>query len=399
MRIVIVADSFPPLKNSAAVLVFSLAEALAGLGHQVLVVTPSMDIQNMYSEEDYGSFSLLRIRCGRIKSHHSFFRGVSELALFFGLPQKFKKTSYAMGQWDLVIWYSPSIFLGGLVKYVKQYSKYSYLILRDIVPEWMVDVGLIKKGLSYFFLKRIAMHQYRLADAIGVQSIGNMKYVEELELPNLKKLEVLPNWMPSISTHHRISERNYFFNDLQQTILAGKKTLIYAGNLGEAQGIENFAQLLLHQKDQAEIGFLIIGRGSKKEWLKNFIKANQIKNALILGEVDIVALSEYYEQSTAGLIFLDPNHQSHNIPGKFISYLEASLPVIACVNANNDLVNLIHNHKLGMASHDLDELSREMLSFINGADEDRAISMRARDFYEMHYQPMAIAKQILNNLP
>ena len=169
MRIVIVADSFPPLKNSAAVLVFSLAEALASMGHQLLVITPSADIEHPHNEEDHGSFKLLRIRCGRIKSHHSFFRGVSELALFFGLPWKFKKTSFAKNQWDLVIWYSPSIFLGGLVKYVKQYSKYSYLILRDIVPEWLVDVGLIKKGLSYFFLKRIAMHQYRLADAIGVQ--------------------------------------------------------------------------------------------------------------------------------------------------------------------------------------------------------------------------------------
>lgn len=398
MRIVIVTDSFPPFKNSAAVLIFSLAETLASMGHQLLVITPSAEIEHMYNEEDYGGFKLLRIRSGQIKSYHSFFRGLSELTLFFGLLWKFKKTTYAMSQWDLVIWYSPSIFLGGLVKYLKQRSKSSYLILRDIVPEWMVDVGLIKKGLSYFFLKRMAMHQYRLADVIGVQSIGNKTYIEKLELPNLKKLEVLPNWMPSISTHYRISERNNSLTNLQQTILAEKKILIYAGNLGEAQGVENFAQLLLRQKDQTEIGFLIIGRGSKKEWLKNYIKANQITNALILDEVDLVTLCEYYHQSHLGLIFLDPSHQSHNIPGKFISYLEASLPVIAFVNANNDLVHLIHNHKLGMAFHDLEELSREILPFINRIDEDRAISIRARDFYELHYRPMAIAKQILKTL-
>lgn len=398
MRIVIVADSFPPLKNSAAVLVFSLAEALASFGHQLLVVTPSTHIEHSHSEEDYGSFKLLRIRCGQIKSQHWFVRGVSELTLFFGLPWKFKKTSFATSQWDLVIWYSPSIFLGGLVKYLKQRSKSSYLILRDIVPEWMVDVGLIKKGLSYLFLKRMALYQYRLADVIGVQSVGNMTYIEKLELPKLKKLEVLPNWMPSISTHYRISEKNYSFTNLQQTILAGKKILIYAGNLGEAQGIENFAQLLLRQKDQSEIGFLIIGRGSKKEWLKNYIKVNQIKSALILDEVDLVTLSEYYQQSIAGIIFLDPNNQSHNIPGKFISYLEASLPVIAYVNANNDLVRLIHDHELGIASSDFGQLSRELLSFINGIDGYPEIRARAREFYETHYQPIAIAKQILKTL-
>jgi len=398
MRIVIIADSFPPLKNSAAVLIFSLAEALASLGHQLLVITPSADIENTHSEEDYGSFKLLRIRCGRIKSHYSFLRGMNELALFIGLSQKFKKTSYATSQWDLVIWYSPSIFLGGLVKYLKQRSKSSYLILRDIVPEWMVDVGLIKKGLSYFFLKRIAMHQYRLADVIGVQSVGNKTYIEELKLSKLRKLEVLPNWMPSISTQYAISDRSYLYTNLNQTILAGKKVLIYAGNLGEAQGIKNLAQLLFQYKDQAEIGFLIIGRGSKKEWFKNYIKTNQIKNALILDEVDLVTLCEYYQQCVAGLIFLDPNHQTHNIPGKFISYLEASLPIIAYVNANNNLVHLINIHKLGIASSDFDQLLREIPSFMHGINEDIGIRGRARDFYEAHYQPMAIAKQILKTL-
>lgn len=396
MRIVIVADSFPPLKNSAAVLVSSLAETIVSLGHQVLVITPSEDIENAYSEEDYGSIRLLRIRCGRIKSHHSFFRGVSELALFFWLPQKFKKTSYASSQWDLVIWYSPSIFLSGLVRRLKRCSKFSYLILRDIVPEWMVDVGLIKKGLSYFFLKGMAIYQYRLADAIGVQSIGNKTYIEELKLPNLKKIEVLPNWMPSISTHYRISESKYLFSNSQQTILNGKKILIYAGNLGEAQGIENFAQLLLHQKDQAGIGFLIIGRGSKKKWLENFSKKNHINNVLILDEVDFFTLNDYYRQSTAGLVFLNPNHLSHNIPGKFISYLEAGLPVIACVNSNNDLVHLIKEHKLGIVSGNISELSHELSSFIRGIEREIAIKERVRSFYEKNYQPIEIAKKILN---
>ena len=53
MRIVIVADSFPPLKNSAAVLIFSLAEALANMDHQLLVITPSADIQCPHIEEDF----------------------------------------------------------------------------------------------------------------------------------------------------------------------------------------------------------------------------------------------------------------------------------------------------------------------------------------------------------
>jgi hypothetical protein len=122
MRIAIVADSFPPLKNSAAVLVFSLAEALASLGHQLLVIIPSSDIEKSHIEDDYGAFKVLRIRCGRIKSHQKFLRGISELSLFFTFPYEFKKTLYVLNQWDAVIWYSPSIFLSGIVRYLKKRS-------------------------------------------------------------------------------------------------------------------------------------------------------------------------------------------------------------------------------------------------------------------------------------
>jgi glycosyltransferase involved in cell wall biosynthesis len=398
MRIAIIADSFPPLKNSAAVLVFSLAEALAGLGHQLLVITLSADIEKSHVEDDYGTFKVLRIRCGKIKSHHKFMRGISELSLFFTFPYEFKKTPYALSQWDAVIWYSPSIFLSGLVSNLRDRSKNSYLILRDIVPDWMVDIGLMRKGPSYLLLKWFERYQYKLADIIGVQSPGNKRYIEKINLPNLKALEVLPNWMPSTSTAYDFSCDDYSDSDLQKTILADKKVFIYAGNLGEAQGVENFAQLILNMRDKLDMGFLIIGRGSKKEWIQGFIKTNRVQNVLILDEVDIISLSKYYRQCYAGLVFLDPNHQSHNIPGKFISYLEASLPVAAYVNSGNDLINIIKKNKLGLVADNLTKFSSELEQFIVHVDGDENYRARTRNFYETHYRPSAIAKQILATL-
>jgi len=398
MRIVIIADSFPPLKNSAAVLIFSLVEALVGMGHQLLVITPSADILDHHCTDDFGTFKVLRIRCGKIKSHRLFMRGINELSLFFTFPHEFKKTSYKLNEWDVVIWYSPSIFLSGLIRYLMKRAKNSYLILRDIVPDWMVDVGIMKKGLSYYLLKWFERYQYHLADIIGVQSPGNKHYIEKLKLPNLKILEVLPNWMPSISTTYFFSVEAFSYADLQHTILAGRKVLIYAGNLGEAQGVENFAQVLFNFKYDLKVGFLIIGRGSKKEWLQSYVVSNHIQNALILDEVDLVTLGIYYRQCCAGLVFLDPSHQSHNIPGKFISYLEASLPVAAYVNFNNDLIEIIKANKLGFVTNNLAQFSSELDAFVENIDADEDYKSRARDFYEAYYQPNAIATQIMSSI-
>jgi glycosyltransferase involved in cell wall biosynthesis len=363
-----------------------------------LVVTPSNEIEKNYIEDDYGTFRVLRIRCGGIKSHNKFLRGIGELSLFFILPYQFNKTQYRKENWDLVIWYSPTIFLGGLVKSLKKKTKLSYLILRDIVPDWMVDIGLIKKGFSFFLLKRFEHYQYRLADIIGVQSPGNTKYIENLILPNLKSLEVLPNWMPSISTTHHYEDDKNSYTNLQKTILAGRKILIYAGNLGEAQGIENLAQVIYDLRDQADCGFLIIGRGSKKEWLHDLIKTHNLDNALLLDEVDLVTLSMYYRQSHCGLVFLDPNHKSHNIPGKFISYLEAGLPVAACVNSGNDLIKIIVQNRLGMVADNLRQFSNDVNLVIICARDKASYSVRARTYYENNYQPTAIAKQIIKTV-
>jgi glycosyltransferase involved in cell wall biosynthesis len=397
MRIAIIADSFPPLKNSAAVLVSSLAEAIASEGHHVLVVTPSNDIDKAFVEDDYGAFKVLRIRCRDIKANHKLFRGINELSLFILLPYQFNKTQHGKESWDLVIWYSPTIFLGGLVKLLKKRSKVTYLILRDIVPDWMVDVGLMKKGLSYYFLKWFEQYQYQLASVIGVQSPGNKKYIEKIKLPSLKKLEVLANWMPSTSTAYQSVDIKHSYTNLQNTILANKKVFIYAGNLGEAQGIENFAQVILNLKDQSDCGFLIIGRGSKKEWLQIFIGLHDLQNVLLLNEVDLLTLSMYYRQCRCGLLFLDPGHQSHNIPGKFISYLEAGLPVAACVNPGNDLIKVIEDENLGMVFCNANKFSEALISFITMLEGDLSYVNRARTYYENHFQPDAVAMQIINS--
>lgn len=398
MRIAIVADSFPPLKNSAAVLVSSLVEALAALGHQVLVITPSLDIDKSYLREDCKTFQLLRIRCGKIKSHHKWMRGISELSLFFTLPRAYKKSPYALDNWELVIWYSPSIFLSSLVRDLRNRSNNSYLILRDIVPDWMVDIGLMKKGPSYYFLKWFEHYQYRLADFIGVQSPGNQKYIEKLRLPNLKKLEVLPNWMPSTSTNSHFLDSNYAHTNLEDTILRGRKVLIYAGNLGDAQGIENFAQTIFDLKDQIDCGFLIIGRGSKKAWLDEYIRSHHLKNVLLLDEVDLETLNIYYRQCHCGLVFLNPKHRSHNIPGKFISYLEAGLQVAACVNPGNDLISIITDAHLGLVVDNPDEFSNKLRRFLGDLNTNANYSSRAKAFYEKYYRPSAIAEQIVKTI-
>ena len=117
---------------------------------------------------------------------------------------------------------------------------------------------------------------------------------------------------------------------------------------------------------------------------------------LLLDEVDLEVLDNYYRQCHGGLVFLDSGHQSHNIPGKFVSYLEAGLPVAACVNRGNDVVEIITNEALGLVVDEPNEFSKKLGGFIRDLNDDANYGARARAFYEKHYRPDAIAAQIIS---
>lgn len=54
-----------------------------------------------------------------------------------------------------------------------------------------------------------------------------------------------------------------------------------------------------------------------------------------------------YAQCHVGIVALDPRHKTHNLPGKFLSYMQAGLPVLASINPGNDLAELIQKKGLG----------------------------------------------------
>jgi len=66
------------------------------------------------------------------------------------------------------------------------------------------------------------------------------------------------------------------------------------------------------------------------------------------------------ESGHAGVVALDPRHKTHNIPGKFLSYMQSGLPVLASINPGNDLAELIQSEGVGRVytDHSVDTLQR-----------------------------------------
>jgi glycosyltransferase involved in cell wall biosynthesis len=318
-----------------------LAQELVRQGHESVVIVPSADLNSAWKFEMQGEVEVLRLAGMRTRDTGYLRRTISELLLPFLMLRALRKSPHRDTKWDLIAWYSPTIFFGPLIWALKRASNCrTYLILRDIFPEWASDLGLMGKGPAFKFFKFVANFQYSMADTIGVQTASNLTYLVQWSKTPPRRLEVLQNWqspLPNAGSSIRILE----------TPLAGRKIFVYIGNMGVAQGMDIFIDLAESLEYRQDLGFLFVGRGSEVVRLAAATSARSLTNTLFCNEVDSREMPGLLAQCHVGLLALDPRHKTHNIPGKFLTYLLAGLPVLARVNSGTDLAHLIENEDVG----------------------------------------------------
>ena len=180
MRIALVADTFPPLRTSGAVQLRDLSRGFARQGHKLTVILPSADLDRPWTIDEFGGVTVLRLRAAEMKNVGYIRRTLAECSMPFFMMHSFRKTPLASTKWDGVVFYAPSIFHGPFVSSLKKQSDCkSYLVVRDIFPQWAVDLGLMWRGLPYIFFNWIARYQYSVADTIGIQTEGNSGYFKD----------------------------------------------------------------------------------------------------------------------------------------------------------------------------------------------------------------------------
>jgi glycosyltransferase involved in cell wall biosynthesis len=392
MRIALIADTFPPFRSSGAVQLRDLAREFARQGHSLTVLLPSPGQQAPWSLEQIDGVQVLRLKAPRTKDIGYFCRTLGELAMPFAMLRRFRKSPLATEQWDGVVWYAPSIFHGPLASAIKKSSSCKgYLIIRDIFPEWAIDMGLMgRRGLPFRFFAAIARYQYSVADVIGVQTPGNRGYFDKWRQQPGRKLEVLQNWLdkPALAPCPiRVSE----------TSLAGRRIFVYAGNMGIAQGMDVLLDLAEQLRSRIDVGFLFVGRGSDSVRLKSVAKDRKLDNVLFYDEIHPDEIPDLYAQCSAGIVALDPRHKSHNIPGKFLTYMQNGLPVLANVNLGNDLAQVIRDEQVGQVCENnrVEDLLQFASLLLEQIESDAQISTRCRSLFGREFAVERTVRQIV----
>ncbi len=396
MKLIIIADAFPPMRSSAAVHMYELAIELIKQGHKVTVIIPVTHIRVPLRIEYYNGFRLVSVASLKTKEVSSIRRTIAEFISPYVVYHRLKSSSIIDEIFDGIIWYSPTIFFGPLICRLKlRYGCSTYLVLRDMFPDWAVDLRLIKKGFLHFFFKRVEFYQYKMANCIGIQSPGNFKYFNVGNLKQFKsKVELLWSWVTPVDYSMTCSI------DLKKTHLVGRMNFIYAGNMGIAQDVDFIISLATLYEQRLDIGFVFVGRGSEYTRLKAMSYKKNLSNTVFFDEISPIEIPALYSQCKIGLVALDLRHKSSNIPGKFLSYMDSGLPVLARVNAGNDLVEMIDYYQVGASyvGSDVGDFMVEANRLIGIIQNDQNLPIRCKNLARTLFSTKNAANQIVNAL-
>ena len=348
MHILIISDAYPPMRTSCAIQIYDLAQAFIEQSHQVSIIIPAHSQKASVEISNKDGPTIYSVRCFKTKDVGYIRRTLAEFVNPFVIGLHLKRNQRFLDQKiDGIVWYSPSIFWGPLVKKLKaQFG-------------WAKDLGLIKSEIAFNLLKYIERLQYQQANCIGVQSPNNITYLKNNNIQLDMPIEVLWNWIG-------MTKSKPCSILISNSPLKGRKIFVYTGNLGIAQGIDFLLDLVLEFKDNIDIGFIFVGRGSEKPRLQEIVKKLNLQNVLIFDEIPVEEILGLYEQCDFGLLTLDSRHQTHNIPGKFLSYIQANLPVFAIINPGNDLETIIKERKLGKSLNvlNMEDLKNQALDLV-----------------------------------
>jgi glycosyltransferase involved in cell wall biosynthesis len=394
MRVALITDVYPPLRSSGAVQLRDLASEFVRQGHEPTVIVASPELSRNWLVEEVEGVRVIRLRTPKTKDVGHLRRALGEFLMPYAMLRHLRQSRLADELWEGVVWYSPTIFLGPIASELKRASACrSYLIIRDIFPDWAVDMGLMGKGLPYRFFKAIENMQYKVADVIGVQTAGNLAYFDRRERGGNQRVEVLENWLGEApQSPCRLS--------VSSGPLAGRKLFVYAGNMGVAQGLDIVIDLAHRLVSRRDIGFLFVGRGSDARKLRERAERLDLDNVLFHDEIDPTEIPSLYGQCHVGLVALDRRHKTHNIPGKFLSYMQSGLPVLAVINPGNDLEALINNAGVGRVcttdnEAELERLAIEMMDEVLLAPN---ISSHCRSLSARLFSPEVAVRKITAGL-
>lgn len=247
---------------------------------------------------------------------------------------------------DVIFVVSTPPIQGMLAAMLKKRLKCKFVYnLQDIFPDTLVGAGLAKKdGILWKIGRKIENYTYQNADKIIVISEDFKKNIMAKGVPG-EKIAVVYNWVDEKAIQPVEQSDNPLFE--QFGLSREKFTVVYAGNLGNAQ---NISIILDGSKDLPEVQFAVFGTGGLENEIRERIEKEGLTNVHLNPLQPYERVSQVYSLGDVCVVSCKEGLGGSAMPSKTWTIMSCGRPVIASFD-EGELKEIVEKNKLGVFTH------------------------------------------------
>lgn len=346
MKILIITQWFDP-EPTLKGLVF--ATELKRQGHEVQVLTgfpnyPTGKIYEGYKlrlkqREKVEGIDVLRVALypnhdssaiKRIFNYISF----AFMAMFFGI--------FSTKKADVIYAYHPPLTVGIAALIVGKLRRTPVVLdIQDMWPDTLKATGMMNNKKLLDIVYKVSQILYKYVDHIVVLSLGFKKLLIERGVPE-EKIDVIYNWCDEqalSSTSPINAEYENLFKD--------KFNVVFAGNLGKAQGLDVIVDVAKKMQHLERLQFVFVGDGTEREAVINQTKQSSLSNIVFIPRVSMQEVGSILREADVLMVHLkDDSLFEITVPSKTQAYMAIGRPILMAVKG--DAANIIDQANAGV---------------------------------------------------
>lgn len=341
MHILFLTDNFPPEVNAPASRTFEHCREWVKAGHQVTVITcvpnfPKGKVFVGYRNRLWGEELMSGIRVIRVWTYITANEGFLKRSLdYLSYMVTGFLASLFVKRVDIVVGTSPQFFTSCAAYMSSFFKRVPWVFeLRDIWPESIRAVGVIKKSKVLDLLEKVELFLYRKSNAI-VSVTHSFRTSLIRRGINADKIYVVTNGV-DISL---FSPRSKDAQLLEQLGLQGKFVAGYIGTHGLAHGLDtllNAAKILKTVPNSDKFRIILLGDGANKAALLRRAQNESLDNVIFIDSVSKTEVVKYWSLLDASIIHLKKDDLFTTvIPSKLFESMGMAIPVLLGVEGES----------------------------------------------------------------
>ncbi|MDG2128898.1 MAG: glycosyltransferase family 4 protein [Fuerstiella sp.] len=262
---------------------------------------------------------------------------------YLSFVQACRKQIPTLPQPDVVVFETDPFLLPFVADGFRRHSGCSLVgYLQDVYPDVAVALGKVKNNWGIRKLRSSLFNIYRRCQRMVVLSSDMKELLLDSDLAE-DDIAIIPNWADTqkitpVETGNRFR---------QQFGLNDKFIVMYSGNIGLTQRLEDFVQAAAILKDDPQIQFVFVGQGARRNDLQHQVDSLGLSNVMFCDYQPLEELSHSLGAGDLHLVPLTAELSRCLMPSKLYGILAAGRPFLTNAPRSSELYQVTKSHDVG----------------------------------------------------